>query len=67
MQPLCDVIVDASGELRLKISGDWNEPQRARQLLETLEGLAGFGAPSFVDVEDLGETSEQVQALLRQL
>lgn len=66
-QPCCDVVVDESGELRLKIAGDWSDAHRDEQLLTTLRSVALFGAPCFVDTSHLGKTSPQVRALLDSL
>lgn len=65
--PRCDVIIDESGELRLVLAGDWDDAQRAQQLLETLERLREFGAPSFVDLENFGAASSQVRAAIERL
>lgn len=62
--PCCDVIVDASGELRLKIAGDWHQEDRDEQLLSTLRSVFAFGAPSYVDISGLGKVSREVREFL---
>lgn len=65
--PRCDVIIDESGELRLVLAGDWDDEERAQQLLETLNRLSEYGAPSFVDLRDFGAATSQVRAAIERL